>query len=83
METDRFSDDTIYIECDLEDDGSFQLSSETIAKSGMFSGGFIYNAERYATKLVRSGTSVLALSNRVSIDLPSEVIGGGTTAGTR
>jgi len=68
--TDRFSDNNVFIECDLADDGRFQLSSETIAKAGMFSGGSIHSAERYSTHLVRSGTSVLALSNTVAIVLP-------------
>jgi len=67
----QFSGTQIFIDCDIEDDGSFEFPAEVVAKTGSFSNGYMYNAERIATKLFRSDRSVIGLTNAISIDLPA------------
>jgi len=70
MAIDQLTDNARYIDCDLADDGNFQLPSQTIDEVGMFSDGIVASARRYSTKLHRSGDSMLGLFNSVPIDLP-------------
>lgn len=74
ISTGQFSDSQIFIDCDIKDDGSFELPAEVVAVTGSFSNGFVYRAERLATKLFRSDSSVLGVTNAISINLPDRTI---------